>query len=342
MSHDLLIENGEASMFYVGTVPWHGLGTRLEAPPRTTAEAIKAAHLDWDVGLKPVYAWDGGQPVQVEDRNAVVRLDKWNTPEAAVFGLVGPDYTVLQNREAFHFFDPILETGEVSCHTAGAIDGGRRVWVLGKIEGNIMLGDDDEIERYLLLSTGHDGRTAVQIRFTPVRVVCQNTLNAALKNGSDLFRLTHTPPLQSRLRAAQAAVQEIISTYAALEKAFHAMVARKLTASDHVGYLKTVFPDPKRNARERDQTYASRVRTVHNRRQLALDLAHAGPGGRLRTAQDTLWGAYNGVTCLVDHHWPYRNVWHRFESACFGDGEGVKLHALLAAAQLAGVSVGNN
>jgi phage/plasmid-like protein (TIGR03299 family) len=213
---------------------------------------------------------------------------------------------------------------------------------LGQIEGNIKVGDDDEIERYLLLSTGHDGRTAVQIRFTPVRVVCQNTLNAALKKGSDLFRLTHTPPLPSRLKAAQAAVHEIISTYAALEKTFHAMVARKLTASEHVGYLGAVFPDPKRNAQERDQTYASRVRTMQTRRQLALDLARTGPGGRLRTAQDTVWGAYNGVTCLVDHHWPYRNVCHRFESACFGDGEGVKLHALLAAAQLTGVSVGCN
>lgn len=105
-------------MFYVGTVPWHGLGTRLDAPPSNAAEAIRAAHLDWEVGLKPVYAWDGGHPVQLEDRSAVVRLDKWNTPEAVVFGVVGPDYTVLQNREAFQFFDPILENGRVIFHTA--------------------------------------------------------------------------------------------------------------------------------------------------------------------------------------------------------------------------------
>jgi len=107
MAHELLIENGEAAMMYVGQVPWHDLGTRLETAPKTAAEAMKVAKLDWDVGLKRVYAWEGEHFYEIPDRKAVVRLDHWGKQHCEPFGLVGNDYHVLQNQEAFSFFDEV-------------------------------------------------------------------------------------------------------------------------------------------------------------------------------------------------------------------------------------------
>jgi hypothetical protein len=111
MGHNLNIENGRPSMMSVRLVPWHGLGTVLDNPPATAAEAMQAASLGWEVGLKPVYCMERGIFYEIPQKKAVVRLDKWGQPECVPFGLVGNDYQVLQNREAFEFFDPIIQTG---------------------------------------------------------------------------------------------------------------------------------------------------------------------------------------------------------------------------------------
>jgi hypothetical protein len=127
MAHNLNIEDGEASMMYVGKVPWHGLGTQFETPPTTAADAIRAAHLDWEVGLKPVYCMEGRVYYQIPGKRAIVRLDKWGQPDCQPFALVGDDYRVLQNQEAFGFFDPIIKTGNVTFETAGALGMGERI-----------------------------------------------------------------------------------------------------------------------------------------------------------------------------------------------------------------------
>src|SRR5688572_2399179 len=124
MAHQLEIRNGQASMIYVGEVPWHGLGTRLDAPA-TSAEAIRAARLDWRVVKKPLCAVDG-LAVQATNRFAVVRSDLWGKEDCPILGIVGPDYTPLQNREAFAFFDDIVGEGAAIYHTAGALGGGGR------------------------------------------------------------------------------------------------------------------------------------------------------------------------------------------------------------------------
>ena len=101
--------------------------------------------------------------------------------EAVALGLVSNRYVPLQNIEAFSFFEPFIHNGWAQFHTAGALGNGERVWVLAKLDGQIVIGKDDAIDRYLLLSNKHDGTGAVSIRFTPIRVVCQNTLNGPKK-----------------------------------------------------------------------------------------------------------------------------------------------------------------
>ena len=154
MSHNLMIQNGEASMMYVGGVPWHGLGTALDKPA-TAEEAIQAARLDWTVKKLPLYASDGDNSLlrlPVPDKYAVARENSLD-----VLGVVGSSYTTVQNREAFAFFDPIVGKQAAVYHTAGALGKGERVWILAKLPDSIRVVGDDITDKFLLLTNSHDG-----------------------------------------------------------------------------------------------------------------------------------------------------------------------------------------
>ncbi len=337
MGHNLLIEDGEASMFSVRHVPWHGLGAVLERPPKTAAEAMQAANLDWEVGLKPVYCMEGGIYHEIADKKAVVRLDKWGTPDCVPFALVGNSYQVLQNREAFAFFDSIIETGNVTFETAGALGNGERVWVLGKVEGDpihVKGHETEKVEKYLLFSTGHDGRTSVQIRFTPVRVVCQNTLLASLMGEYDLFKVHHTPGMRSLITEAQEAVKQILDEWRELEAIYNRFADRKLENRELGEYLTSVFPYPKRRKNQTDASHEEALKKVRDIRRRAAGLFEQGRGNNTAPAKGTLWAAYNGVVELVDHYWSYPSSWRRLDSIWFGEGRRIKEVAFVEAKKM--------
>jgi phage/plasmid-like protein (TIGR03299 family) len=331
MPHDIAMINGKPALMFVGQTPWHGLGTRLKSPPATAAAVIKAAHLDWEVGKKPVYAFDGGSFCALPGHFATVRVDLWGTAECKPFGLVGEDYTVLQNTEAFRVFDPVIETGKVTYETAGALGRGERVWLLAKVKDNVTVTKSDVVERYLLLSNGHDGRTALKIRFTPVRVVCQNTLSYALAYGRDLVQAHHGRGLSLRLKNAQEAVVRILQQYDSLAQHYRRFAATSLTTDRLTGYLGEVFPEPKRRSNQGDRSYEKALALTQHLRSTGARLAEAGQGNDQEGIRGTLWAAYNGVTELVDHHLTYRNAENRMESVCFGEGEAAKRRAFAVA-----------
>ncbi len=159
MPHELQMQDGRAAMMYVGREPWHGLGTKLDRPA-TAAEAIKAARLDWTVSKKPLCAGRDGH-VLVPDRYAVVPDDRWGKQDCPIFGVVADSYKLLQNREAFRFFDPIVGEDAAVYHTAGALGQGERIWILAKLPSDIRVVGDDIAHKYLLLSNSHDGRSSV-------------------------------------------------------------------------------------------------------------------------------------------------------------------------------------
>ncbi len=331
MAHELNLEDGEASMMYVGQVPWHGLGTKLAVPPKTAEEAIKAARLDWEVGLKPIFAGNRSAFYTIPERQAVVRLDKWGEEECPIYGLVGPDYKPLQNREAFSFFDPVVEAGGVDYETAGSLGKGERVWVLAKVKGQqseFAIKGKDVVQKYLLLSNGHDGRTAVQIRFTPVRVVCQNTLSWALERGKDLFKIYHDPRMMRRLEDAQERVKEILGYYEQIQKQFERFAEFQMTDDRLPRYMQGVFPEPVRRKGQTERGFEEAKAKVHELRADASHLFEAGKGNGEQGIRGTLWAAYNGVTELVDHHGHFKSPWQRMNSICFGEGERIKHRAL--------------
>ena len=200
MPHELF----QDQMAFVGEIPWHRLGTEIP-PDVTAAQMISAANLDWKVRKNPA---PGARLIGSEkkhyDRYVMLRDPVGEETEAAALAIVGKGYEPLQNTDAFKFFEPFVEDKWAKFHSAGALGNGERVWVLAQLNEQIVIGNDDAIDRYLLLSNTHDGSGAVTIRFTPIRVVCQNTLNYAQKGGKGIISVRHTRHVLDHLAKAQA------------------------------------------------------------------------------------------------------------------------------------------
>jgi phage/plasmid-like protein (TIGR03299 family) len=186
------------SMFSVRVTPWHGIGAVLDRPPATVGEAIEASGLGWDVakeaiaidrGDMPEADWSIPRCEEIPGYYATVRQD---TRE--VLGIVGERYRIVQNHEAFAFIDQLLGSS-INFETAGSLHGGRRVWVLATLPEHVEVGGDP-VRPYVLLMNSHDGSTAVIAATTPIRVVCQNTLNWGLAGHSRSSR--SATPKQSR------------------------------------------------------------------------------------------------------------------------------------------------
>jgi len=312
MSHNLATIHGKTAMFYSGEPPWHGLGVELERPA-TAAEAIKAASLDWEVVKMPLHLKVDSRYRDAEDAFAVVRRDAVARNPVPVLGIVGKEYTPLQNRDAFGWFDSIVGQKAAVYHTAGALGNGERVWILAKLPGEIRVTDEDIAEKYLLLSNSHDGSSAVQVKFTPIRVVCQNTLTMALSTGRGLC-IAHTRSLAERLALAGRNLGIINERFQNIEWAFKRMKGVDMKEHRLDEYLALVFPKP-----TDDQDRAGRSRVLQAR-EGARRLFEAGQGNDLPSVHGTLWAAYNGVAEYVDYHRESKTPDNRLDSVWFGMG----------------------
>jgi len=319
MAHNLEIKNGQASMFYVGQPPWHHLGTQLERPA-IAKEAIEAAKLNWQVTKAPLYVHINGSPTQVHNKYGVVRKDLCDTKAPPILGIVGEQYTPLQNSEAFDFFDPIVGKDAAVYHTAGVLGHGERIWILAKLPADIRVIGDDIVNKYLLLSNSHDGLSAVQVKFTPIRVVCQNTLTMALSQGPTI-RIVHTKDMKQRLKQAEQLLGIVHTHYRDIEADFAAMTRVQVDGERLKEYLSQVFPDPK------DPDNQKALKRLRDDRSLAEYFFDRGKGTDIKGVRGTLWAAYNGVAELIDHRVVGFSETRRLGSIWFGDGYLTKARA---------------
>ena len=164
------------TMFYTREKPWHGLGVRVSEAPES-AEALRLAGLDWEVDQEPIFTEEN---VLIPGYKANIR----NT-DRRVLGVVTDRYKVIQNTEAFSFTDALLGEG-VRYETAGSLQGGRKIWLLARLPKEYII-SGDRISPYLVFSNTHDGSGSVKVAITPIRVVCNNTLNLALSTANGHF-----------------------------------------------------------------------------------------------------------------------------------------------------------
>jgi len=324
MGHELSSINGRTSMMYVGEVPWHGLGTKLDAPA-TARETIAAAGLDYEVSLASLTTTDG---IPVPTRKAVVRVDTND-----VLGVVGNSYVPVQNAQAFGFLDTIAADGGIRYHTAGALRRGERIWLLGKLPGQIRVkGSDDLTEKYLLLSNSHDGSSALRVFFTPIRVVCSNTLAMADRSGKgEGIAIRHQGNLSAKVREAQVVLGLARRYYDNLEIRIDFLASHHPTAAQLGRYFQALYPDPEDGS-------TSRARNV---RDTLYSLFERGKGQEIPAIRHSSWAAFNAVTEFVDHRRSSRGRSdqergsNRLESAWFGSGNKLKQHAFRLALDMA-------
>jgi phage/plasmid-like protein (TIGR03299 family) len=309
--------------------PWHRKGTPT-AGLTTAGECIKAAGLDWAVTKVPLrIADDGGVPLS--HVMATVRTDLPTTDPRRVLGIVGEEYQPLQNWDAFRFFDGVVGQRAAIYETAGAIDNGRRIWLLAKIPKTIRIRADDVITPYLLLANGHDGQLMVHVKFTPVRVVCQNTLAMALraKSGPHVA-LRHDRYLKRRLEDAGEMIAAIQGTLADVNELWSAMANQQLAARDVERYFKQVFGSTEKEPTE-EEFQAALFESAADQRPLAglkktaMDDFERDENHRLRV-DGTLWAAYNAAVYAIDYG--RKNQRDRVDDLCLAEGAALKERAL--------------
>lgn len=305
------------SMMFVGKTPWHGFGVALDAPP-TAKEAILAAGLNWKVQKQPVFTPHKGENDlrEIEGFNAVVRQDN-----KKVLGIVGKNWQPLQNRDAFRFFDPFVQADVADYHTAGSLKEGQYVWVLAKLRAEPMqVVKGDEVEQYLLLSNSHDGKAAINVRFTPVRVVCMNTLSMAEgDNAAPFLRIYH----KGNLKQTMAKVQEVVNiTHRTFEATLeqYRFLAKRQVQNIH-RYVLDVLQVP--DDAEKPPRALPKI----------IELFEGGRGQDNKLVRGTYWAAFNGMTEWVDHQRGRDGT--RLEAAWYGEGRRIKQRALAVATELA-------
>lgn len=289
MAHELEIINDEASMMYYGEVPWHGLGTKLDNPA-TAEEALRIAKLNFNILKVPAFCQLNGKNIEMTGRNAVVREDTMK-----YLGDVGSKYQVIQNVELFSFFDPIIDRDEAIYHTAGVIQDGRKVWLLAKLPEHIKV-KDEVIDRYVLLYSAHDGSSQIVGKFTPIRVVCNNTLQMALAGNNEMeVKIKHTISAHEKLLNAHKILQITNGLTEQLNQIFSQMSDVKMKGNMLDDYLAMVFPGT-----VNPETNELSTRTS-NTREKVRELVTVGLGMDSEAAKGTLWGAYNAVVEYADH-----------------------------------------
>jgi phage/plasmid-like protein (TIGR03299 family) len=175
MAHMIESVDGKAQMAYAGDTPWHGLGTKVPND-LTPLQMLEAAGLNWSVEKVPAYAKVGGKNVAIGQSALVRSFDE------KILDVVSDDWNPVQNEEAFDFFNDFVAAGDMEMHTAGSLRDGQIVWSLAKIKESFELFKGDQIDSYLLFSNFHKYGYSTDVRFTPIRVVCKNTLSLSLNS----------------------------------------------------------------------------------------------------------------------------------------------------------------
>lgn len=219
------------SMFYVRETPWHGLGTRVVEAP-SSAEALIMAGLDWSVVQEPIYT---GNDDLIEGYKANVR-----DTDRKVLGVVTDRYKVIQNNEAFAFTDELLGEG-VRYETAGSLQGGKKVWLLAHMPHEYII-SGERISPYLLFSNNHDGSGAIKVALTPIRVVCNNTLNLALATAKRSWSMIHTGDIKGKMSEARDTLFMAEKYMDSLGKEFENLRLKNLTDKQVMDFIKILLP----------------------------------------------------------------------------------------------------
>ncbi len=340
--------------FFVRNGAWHGLGTVVQDAP-STEDAIRCAGLDWNVSAHELALASGGA-VPVQKGRALVR-----DSDGRVLSIVGARYEPLQNKAAFAWFDPFVQSGEASLETAGSLRNGERVWVLAKLGHN---GDShadivpgDTIYNHILLANGHDGVMSIRVGRVRTRVVCANTLASALGEKTSL-RIRHTTSAKATLDDIRTMMRAEHEAFSNDVEAFRLLAKKHVTQDTLRAYVRAVFPETfkepgefRKGVKRPDGSFwRADDRSVYAVNENATDgtvspildriiqLVEVGRGTDMPGVRGTMWGAYNAVSEYLQYESGRGNYGFtdkRADSMLFGPGSAANSLALQKAIEFA-------
>ena len=300
------------TMAYAGEVPWHGLGVKV-IDDLTPEQMMEKAGLDWTVEKKP----------------ALVELDSGEKIKTGLYGLirssdnkvlttVGEDWSPVQNAEAMGFFHDFVMEGNMKMHTAGSLRGGKNVWALAKVDNDFEVFGGDKVESYLLFSNPHEYGKSIDIRFTPIRVVCNNTLTMALGTNGNSVRVDHRKEFDAILvKSTLLSASQQMEEY----KNVAELLGSKRYEEDKVKeYFGHVFG------------FTGKTNELSRTAKKAYDVLETQPGAEFQSG--SWWQALNAVTYLTDHELGRSND-NRISSAWFGGNRMRKINAVKKAVEYA-------
>lgn len=274
------------SMMYVREKPWHGLGTQVEAAP-TSSDALRMSGLDWTVVQRNIQVCGGAK---IKNYKANVR-----DSDGSVLGVVSDRYKIVQNFEAFEFTDSLIG-GEVRYETAGSLNNGRKIWLLAKLPEREIVGD--KTEPYLCFTNTHDGSGAIRVCMTPIRIVCNNTLNLALGTAKRTWSVRHTGDMQSKMHEARICL-EMANAYMDELSQTADRLANTTVPRDKLGeILDEMFPITE-DSTDREKRNLQKLKDEYMVCYYAPDILKF---------RGTAWGAVNAMSDMISHNAPRRKT----------------------------------
>lgn len=274
------------TMMYVREKPWHGLGVEVAEAP-TSADALRLAGLDWEVQQKNIQVCGGSK---IENYKANVR-----STDGAVLGVVSDSYKIVQNADAFSFTDELIGV-DVRYETAGSLRGGKKIWLLAKMPERKIAGD--AVEPYLCFSNTHDGTGAIRVCMTPIRVVCNNTLNLALNTAKRQWSARHMGNIEQKMQEARMCLQLADAYMDGLGDYADKLANKTINDEELDKILNEMFP-VEENDSERKKTMAKKAKDEFMVCYWRPDIAQF---------LNTAWGVVNAMSDMVSHSEPLRNT----------------------------------
>jgi phage/plasmid-like protein (TIGR03299 family) len=326
MAHELDFSTGQAAIAYTGRVPWHGYGEPMQDNlPLDVWRQM--AGLNWDVEEKPVfYRADDERGLgqtwlsEIPKKKVLIRSDTQDP-----LAIVSDRYKVVQPKQVLDFFESVIKENGFKMSTAGALRDGKRVWAMADTGEGFQIENGDRVGAHLLLATSYDGTFATTAQFTSIRVVCNNTLGFSLNRGGEggIVRIPHTSDFNQWDIKADLGFD---SSWSNFKKNIFELSQHTVTKREALNYFLTVMGVTEEEAADGKQ--------LSNVKKL-ISLYESGPGSKLPSSQNTLWGALNAVTFMVDHCRAAKNTGNRFDSASFGGGANLKREAFKEAVRIA-------
>lgn len=294
MAHNLDITEGRASYVGAREDAWHALGTTLDHS-FTAEEAMKEGLLGgWNVRKQTLAAVDEetGLVIPVEGKSAIIRTNPVNGG-TDVLGVTGSNYHIIQNEEHADFLNALVDESGAHFETAGALDGGKRVFLTMKLPDHMLVGGVDKVDTYIAAVNAHDSSAAFTLMVTPVRIVCQNTLNIALGQAKNTFKIRHTRGAEKLIRSqAREALDLTFSYNDEFQKQAEQLINTTMTQSQFDEMIEREWGVPD------DAAKATVTRITGKLDKMSELFADAQTQDGIR---GTAWAGFNALTEWYDH-----------------------------------------